>query len=224
MEAIPSLVVRTGLIFKELFHIDSRLKELGIEAECVLEETKQMYLEVGEDKSKEVIQLENIAMKAKMGVLCGEDKIKCTSSKRCRYWNSGYCREGTTKCPYYHPPSDCQQHLQEGRCSSQGCGLRHRKRCKYWGTQAGCFRNGHCQYLHVFDRVTDNQEVEVENDMKDKDKKNRCEHGEKDTDTIIEDDIGVADSTKSGEASCHNVKEKYSEVIEQSKEPEKSIE
>ena len=51
-------MVRTELIFKEIFLIDSRLKHLGIEAECGLEETKQMYVEYGEEKSKEVIQLE----------------------------------------------------------------------------------------------------------------------------------------------------------------------
>ena len=112
-----------------------------------------------------------------MGILCNEDNIKCTSPKRCRYWNRGYCKEGATKCPYYHPPSDCQQHLQEGRCSSQGCGLRHRKRCKYWGTPAGCFRNDHCQYLHVVDKVTDNQ-VEVSSDMIVRYKKNIYEHKE----------------------------------------------
>ena len=112
----------------------------------MLQEPKQMYVEVGEEKSKEVIKLESIAIKAKLGILCNEDNIKCTSPKRCMYWNRGYCREGTNKCPFYHPPSDCHQHLQEGRCSSQGCGLRHRKRCKYWCTLAGCFRKDHCQY------------------------------------------------------------------------------
>ena len=200
---------RTELIFNEIFLVDSRLNQLGIEAECVLEETKQMYVDCGEEKSKELIKLENIAMKAKMGVLCGKDKIQGTSSTRCRYWNRGYCKEGATKCPYYHPPSDCQQHLQEGRCSSQGCGLRHRKRCKYWGTPAGCFRNDHCQYLHVVDKVTDNQ-VEVSSDMIVKYRKNSYEHKEMDTYIIIEDDIGVVDSAESN----GNVEKEASDLIE----------
>ena len=81
-----SLMERTELIFKEIFLVDSRLKQLGIEAECVLQETKQMYVEVGEEKSKEVIKLESTAIKAKQGILCNEDNIKCTSPKRCMYW------------------------------------------------------------------------------------------------------------------------------------------
>jgi hypothetical protein len=155
-----------------------------------------MYVEVGEEKSKEVIKLESIAIKAKLGILCNEDNIKCTSPKRCMHWNRGYCREGTNKCPFHHPPSDCQQHLQEGRCSSQGCGLGHRKRCKYWGTLAGCFRKDHCQYLHVVDKINDNQ-AEVSNDMIVKYKKNSGEHKEKDLDKVVEEDIGAVNSTES---------------------------
>ena len=59
------------------------------------------------------------------------------------------------------------------------------------------FRNDNCKYLHVVDiiyKVTDNQEVEIENDMIVRNKKNSCEPKEKNTDTIIEDDIGVNES------------------------------
>ena len=39
-------------------------------------------------------------------------------------------------------------------------GLRHRKRCKYWGTGAGCYRGGvQCQYLHVVDCAMQNEEM-----------------------------------------------------------------
>ena len=50
-------MVRTELIFKDIFLIDSRLKQLGIEAQCMLEETKQIYVEYGKEKSKKVMQL-----------------------------------------------------------------------------------------------------------------------------------------------------------------------
>ena len=49
----------------------------------------------------------SIAKKAKTGVLIAvEDKGKYTNLKRGRYWNTGYCREGTPMCPHYHPPDD----------------------------------------------------------------------------------------------------------------------
>ena len=90
---------RTELIFNEILLVDSRLKQLGIEAESVLEETKQMYVDCGEEKSKELIKFENIAMKAKMGVLCGKDKIQGTSSKRCRYWKEVTAKRALPSAP-----------------------------------------------------------------------------------------------------------------------------
>ena len=142
MEARPTLTVRTEHVFKEIFATDERLKQLGIEAESLLEETKEMYKEYGEKSTTELKHFENIVRKAKAGVLsAGEDKVKCTNLRRCRYWNTGYCREGTSKSPYYHPLDDCEQHLQEERCSSQGCQLRHRKKCKYWGTSKDASEN-----------------------------------------------------------------------------------
>ena len=48
MEAVvPSLMVRTKMIFNELVAIVARLKELGIAAESVLKEAKKMYKEHG---------------------------------------------------------------------------------------------------------------------------------------------------------------------------------
>ena len=46
------------------------------------------------------MQFENIAIKAKLGVLAAEDNDKCTNLKRWRYWNKGCCSLGTSKCPY----------------------------------------------------------------------------------------------------------------------------
>ena len=163
MEFRSPLAVRTAVVFNEIFAINARLKHLGIQAEFLVEETKQMCLEYGEEWNKELVQFDNIASKAKIGVLGGEEQRKC-SQKICRYWNKGYCREGSTKCAFYHPPDDCQQHLQEGRCSSKRCGLRHRKICKFWNTNEGCFRQGLCQYLHKDDpaNVTKDKETEVE--------------------------------------------------------------
>ena len=92
---------------------------------------------------------EEIAKYAARGALADKCKGNKSSMKRCRWWNRGYCREGTDRCPYYNPADDCEQHLQEGHCLSQGCNLQHRRRCKYWGTVEGCFRKDDCQYLHI---------------------------------------------------------------------------
>ena len=160
MDTRPSLVVRSKLIFNEILAIDSRLKQLGIEAEFVLEETKQMYVQYGEEPDDELKQFKSIVTKAKLGVF-GE-KDKCSSPIRCKFWNRGYCREGTN-CAFYHPADDCLQHLQEGRCSSQGCQLRHRKICKYWRKNSVCFRKGQCQYLHIDDHEKSKDIVAEEN-------------------------------------------------------------
>ena len=164
------MIKRFAWFSNEILFTNARLQQLGMEAENVVTEVKKMYKESGEESGEGLMQFENMVINAKKGVLGNEIKDKCTSERRCRYWNRGYCREGTTKCPFHHPPDDCQQHLLEGRCSSQGCGQRHRKRCKYWGTPIGCFRKGQCQYLHMGDPnvstdSTESKEVEVEEDI-----------------------------------------------------------
>ena len=40
MEARPTLVVRTEVVLKEIFAIDTRLKQLGIEAASLLKKNK----------------------------------------------------------------------------------------------------------------------------------------------------------------------------------------
>ena len=68
MDTRPSLVVRSKQIFNEIFAIDSRMKQLGIVAELVLEETKQMYVQYGEEPEDELMQFKSIVTKAKLGV------------------------------------------------------------------------------------------------------------------------------------------------------------
>ena len=160
MDTMPNVMERFQWFTKEISSTNVRLMQLGMEAEDVVKEMEQMFKEAGEEIGDGLKQFKNVVINAKKGVICGKIEEKCRSKKRCRYWNRGYCREGSTKCPFYHPPDDCQQHLAEGHCSSQGCGQRHRKRCKYWGTKQGCFRKGQCQYLHI-DNPTDVTETEV---------------------------------------------------------------
>ena len=145
MESPKSLPERMFLVFEEIKATNKKLQELGVKAESVLEEAKQ------NGNFRNLEKYEDIAKNAASGVLTDPYKSKKSNMKRCRWWNRGYCREGTARCPYNHPTEDCEQNLQDGHCFIQGCTLRHRRRCKYWGTADGCFRKEDCQYLHVDD-------------------------------------------------------------------------
>ena len=59
---MPTLTMRTEHIFKEMFAVDERLKQLGLEAEALVLETKEIFIEYGEDSTEELIQLESIAL------------------------------------------------------------------------------------------------------------------------------------------------------------------
>ena len=142
MELKASLPGRLFWVFREITATNQKLQELWVQAETLICEAKQ---NIG--VFKELEKYEDIAKNAVKGALDKPCSVKNSSIKRCNWWNRGYCREGPAKCSYYHPSDDCEQHLQEGRCFSQGCTMRHRRRCKYWGTTEGCFRKEQCQYL-----------------------------------------------------------------------------
>ena len=82
------------------------------------------------------------------------------SKKKCRYWNRGYCREGS-ECTWYHEEIDCWSFVQEGHCKEKRCMKRHRKTCRYWAYRdIGCLRGDQCQYLHQKIRRKSKQESE----------------------------------------------------------------
>ena len=89
------------------------------------------------------------------GLELDRNKPKERIEHRCKWWNRGYCREAN-KCVYNHPEGDCLDHLKE-ECFNQGCKLRHRRRCKYWGTGAGCYNGTQCQY--TVDPIIQNVEM-----------------------------------------------------------------
>ena len=69
------------------------------------------------------------------------------SSKRCRYFNRGYCRKGSD-CLYSHPQETCQEYLESGSCASiRSCKKRHPQECRYW-KRHHCFRGRECMFLH----------------------------------------------------------------------------
>ena len=67
-------------------------------------------------------------------------------SRRCKQWNRGFCRD-KAGCLFSHPPGDCKDHL-DGRYTTRGCKVRHRKKFKYWTQVEGCYRGNKCEYLH----------------------------------------------------------------------------
>ena len=66
---------------------------------------------------------------------------------KCRYWNRGYCREGE-KCKYIHPKEDCKTQQDKGKCEDRQCEQRHRRYCRYYNSESGCYRGDKCHYLH----------------------------------------------------------------------------
>ena len=171
-------------VFTEINFHNSRLGVLGVEAIRVLEDMKS------EGMSSEVLEpLFAVAKKAAGLEECktsGETKVK--NSKRCKWWNRGFCRD-REKCSFLHRKEDCQEHLSGG-CTIKRCNtLRHRNKCKYFSTEEGCYRGESCAFLHIEDnelRENDNRtavldkEVQVEQKIEVKEKDSQTE-----TDTCV---------------------------------------
>ena len=138
-------------VFTEIDTISARLSELGREAKLVLAE----MINSGESLDSVDFLLAK-ARKAEQANLVDEfgngKQDEAKETRRCKWWNRGYCRE-KERCLFIHPKGDCQDHLQ-GRCTSRGCTLQHRKVCKFIHTRVGCLRGEDCAYLHPAEEVT----------------------------------------------------------------------
>ena len=134
-------------------------KNVGDEALCM---AQRFINEYGDSEESETLY--GIAIKATNCMSDKEHRKTNTQSKsqgRCKWWNGGYCREGSG-CTHSHQAGDCEQHLLGGS-NSQGCSQRHRRRCKHWVSAAGCYRADQCQYLHL-EKVADKaKKSEAEN-------------------------------------------------------------
>ena len=130
-------------LISEIISTNQRLQQLGGEAKIVLRQLRCCKSGVW----KGAVCYEEWAMCAASGLEAGGGGIKERNKTRCKWWNRGYCREANG-CKCNHPEGDCKE---EG-CSGQGCDRRHRRRCKYWGSEKGCYRGERCQYLNV-DRI-----------------------------------------------------------------------
>ena len=84
---------------------------------------------------------------------------------------------------------------RKGAAHSRVCELRHRKRCKYFETKAGCFRKGQCQYLHVDDPARETVSTEIEEEITVKKEVSVCvlEKEDKDSNMEAEENNGELD-------------------------------
>ena len=190
-----SLPEQFSWVYQELVATNQRLHDLGIEATNIVQQVKS---QIG--TSEVLDKFENIAKNAMKGVLC----INTPGLRRCKWWNRGHCKEGTM-CSYNHPLPDCQQHLQDGHCTSQGCSLRHRRRCKFFGTPAGCFRREKCQYLHQHEseNMMQSEEVKVvKENSKEADKNGEQDEDVKSTESIESTNNNEESEGESNEHDC----------------------
>ena len=88
------------------------------------------------------------------------------SSKKCRYYNIGYCKFLKSKCNFFHPEEDCDGES----CDKKECNKRHPKICRYYNILSKCRFNDKCLYRHEMNSlVTNDSKIkELENLLKSK--------------------------------------------------------
>ena len=71
------------------------------------------------------------------------------STKKCKFYNAGFCKYKLKKCRFLHPESICKEYLKNMKCELKDCVDRHPKICKWLKTKLGCQRGEEFDYLHV---------------------------------------------------------------------------
>ena len=119
-------------VFAEIDFLTGRLRELGKESMWVLNQMKNQGVNL--DMITDLLAKAKQAERANNVEEVIVDKVK--EHRRCKRWNSGYCRE-KEGCAYNHPPEDCKDHLKR-RCTTRRCtSLRHRNMCKFISSETG---------------------------------------------------------------------------------------
>ena len=90
----------------------------------------------------------NIDCKTNANVTKDHGKVVHTKTKKCRYFNRGYCKY-KSGCRYSHPKEVCKEHLASQNCENVNCLDRHPKVCKWMESKNGCNRGTTCDYLHA---------------------------------------------------------------------------
>ena len=141
-------------IFQEIVFHKERLGQLRVEAMEVLDVLGRSSME-----REEVERLREVAS---MAIFCVEEVVvsKDNSSRRCKWWNRGFCKE-KERCQFSHLGEDCKEHLRSASCTTQGCKLRHRRKCRYWALKEGCHRGVECEYTHIDKTQQENETKDV---------------------------------------------------------------
>ena len=72
---------------------------------------------------------------------------KVKKSIKCKYFNSGYCKEGYN-CEFVHPKTICKEFVDLGTCQGgRLCPQTHPRKCRYW-FEGKCWRGSSCAFQH----------------------------------------------------------------------------
>ena len=114
-------------------------KELKAALETVHKDVIQNQIVDKEDAVPELVEnTENIKKK-------NEDKIQ----RKCKFFNSGFCKYKDKSCRFVHPKKRCKEYLKSLTCGYRDCPDRHPKICKWQSDRTQCKRGEECEYLHV---------------------------------------------------------------------------
>ena len=70
-----------------------------------------------------------------------EIKESKTESKKCNFYNCGFCYKGSD-CKFMHPHEVCESYENSGTCDIK------RGQKKYVNLESGCARGGLCDFSH----------------------------------------------------------------------------
>ena len=149
---MKEIIEKQKMIDKTIVQNSDAIKVLDKEIICILDDKSKKDMEKKEvdNAIKELnkkIQKKQVNTQNVANDTVG-DKVVNRKSKKCRYFNRGYCKY-KTKCRYVHPKKICDQYLASQKCDNVDCQDRHPKLCKWKEGRDGCKRDTECDYLHV---------------------------------------------------------------------------
>ena len=98
---------------------------------------KEIEKEKLEDPSKELLEIEEEAkvLDPFRGFLCfprrkdsETNQSDIVDAKICKFHSRGFCKNYLS-CRYFHAKSDCNDHIESGKCTIKECTSRHREDC-----------------------------------------------------------------------------------------------
>ena len=167
MVTIASLNSKINSLFEKKQDINKEIENFDKEVFDVLSEVIKIcdYVVTNDTEDREIVTKTCNTMKStleNLGIVKNKNVMYEAPSKKCRYYNRGYCKFHD-QCNFFHSSSICEQFQQEGMCRKKGCRERHPRNCRYWTKNPeGCKRNELCQYMHVPSKKYDQKYVQNE--------------------------------------------------------------